>query len=86
MTSPTQVADRGVAEKCPLCGGALAAGETLFAVELGFGVAVVRHVPASVCETCGESWIEDDTAAKLEEIVERARRDQSQVEVLAYSD
>jgi len=73
-------------EQCPLCGGQLGPGETVFAVELGFGVTVVRHVPASVCETCGESWIEDDTAAKLEEIVERARRDQSQVDVMAYSD
>ena len=73
-------------EQCPLCGGPTGAGETVFAVELGFGVAVVRHVPAKVCETCGESWIEDETAAKLEQIVERARRDHSQVDVMAYSD
>jgi len=73
-------------ELCPLCGGRTGPGETLFAVELGFGVAVVRHVPASVCNTCGESWIEDNTAAKLEQIVERARREQRQVEVLAYSE
>ena len=73
-------------EQCPLCGGPMAPGETVFAVELGFGVAVVRHVPARVCDTCGESWIENNAAAKLEQIVQRARRDQSQVDVMAYSD
>lgn len=71
---------------CALCGGRTGPGETVFAVEFGFGVAVVRHVPARVCDTCGESWIEDDTAARLEQIVERARREESQVEVLAYSE
>jgi YgiT-type zinc finger domain-containing protein len=55
-------------ELCPLCGGTTGQGETVFAVELGTGVAVVRHVPARVCTTCGESWIDDDTAAKLEQI------------------
>ncbi|MFC1806584.1 type II toxin-antitoxin system MqsA family antitoxin [Planctomycetota bacterium] len=73
-------------DKCPVCRGALERGETLFAVELGFGVTVVRHVPASVCETCGESWIEDGTAARLEGVVDRARSEQRQVEVLAYSE
>lgn len=72
--------------QCPLCGGPMSPRETVFAVELGCGVAVVRHVPARVCDTCGESWLEDGTAAKLEETIERARRDQSQVEVMAYSD
>ena len=71
---------------CPLCGGRTGPGETVFAVELGSGVAVVRHVPARVCDTCGESWIEDRTAGKLEQMVDRVRREQSQVEVLAYSD
>ena len=71
-------------ELCPLCGGKTDLGEAVFAVELGFGVVVVRHVPATVCESCGESWLEDGTAARLEQMVEQARRDRGQVEVLAY--
>ncbi len=72
-------------DRCPLCGGRVGPGETTFTVELGFGVVVVRHVPALVCETCGESWFEDETAVNLERIVETARKEKSQVEVLAYS-
>lgn len=60
-------------------------GATVFTVELGFGVVVVRHVPARVCGSCGESWIEDETAANLERIVEAAREDKGPLEVLPNS-
>ncbi|MFW5923155.1 MAG: type II toxin-antitoxin system MqsA family antitoxin [Planctomycetota bacterium] len=79
MTSQTPT------EKCPICGGEMEGGETTFSVELGFGVVVVRHVPARVCQICGESWIEDSTAERLERIVDSARREKSEVEVLAYA-
>ncbi len=72
-------------EACPFCGGAVRAGTTTFTADLGFGVVVVRDVPAQVCDMCSESWVEDETARKLERIVEDARRERSQVEVLAYS-
>ena len=52
---------------CPLChGGNKQTGTTTFTVELGFGVVVIRKVPAQVCDQCGADWIEDDTAEKLE--------------------
>lgn len=66
---------------CPLCGGHEEPGTTLFAVDLKFGVVVVREVPALVCVQCGEATIEDPVAAKLEEIVAEARRKQAVVEV-----
>lgn len=68
-------------DKCPLCGGTKKEGQTTFTVELGFGVVVVRDVPATVCSQCGADWIEDVTAAKLEEIVNDARRKHHFVEV-----
>ena len=69
-------------DKCPLCGGRKAPGTTTFTAELGFGIAVVRKVKALVCDQCGEKWIQPDTARKLEEIVEGARRERRQVEIL----
>ena len=38
---------------CPLCGGAKRRGSTTFTADLGFGVVVIRNVPASVCGQCG---------------------------------
>lgn len=66
---------------CPLCGGEKKAGKTTFTVDLGFGVVVVREVPATVCSQCGADWIEDTIAGKLERIVEDARQRHNLVEV-----
>ena len=54
-------------------------------MELGFGVVVVRHVPAMVCVQCGADWIEDDVVAQLEKHVDEARQKHSQVAVVAYA-
>ena len=71
--------------KCPLCGGSKKAGRTTFTVDLGFGVVVVRDVPASVCSQCGADWIEDSIASKLEEIVNDARQKRHILEVTTLS-
>jgi YgiT-type zinc finger domain-containing protein len=70
---------------CPLCGGSKKSGRTTFTVDLGFGVVVVRDVPASVCSQCGADWIEDAIASKLEEIVNDARQKHRIVEVTTLS-
>ena len=71
--------------KCPLCGGSKRRGKTTFSVDLGFGVVVVRNVPATVCSQCGADWIEDSIANKLESIVNDARQRQNLVEVTSLS-
>jgi YgiT-type zinc finger domain-containing protein len=75
------MAIKSLPDECPLCGGAKGKGKTTFTVELGFGVVVVRDVPATVCSQCGADWIEDAVAAKLEEIVNDARKKHHTVEV-----
>ncbi len=70
---------------CPLCGGDKTQGKTTFTVDLGFGVVVVRDVPATVCSQCGADWISDAIAAQLEGIVEDARKKHHMVEVTSLS-
>ncbi|MEO8429120.1 MAG: type II toxin-antitoxin system MqsA family antitoxin [Verrucomicrobiota bacterium] len=72
-------------EICPLCGGRKTAGRTTFSADLGSGVVVVRNVRATVCSQCGEEWIDDETARKLEAIVVDARKKRSLVEVTSAS-
>jgi YgiT-type zinc finger domain-containing protein len=71
---------------CPLCGGRKASGKTTFTVDYGVGILVVRHVPALVCELCGEAWIEDSVADQLETIVEEARNKRIAVEVAEWEE
>ncbi len=70
---------------CPLCGGDKKPGTTTFTADLGFGVVVVRDVPATVCGQCGEDWIDDSIANQLEAIVNDARKKRLQVEVTSFS-
>jgi YgiT-type zinc finger domain-containing protein len=69
---------------CPLCGGDKQLGTTTFAVDLKSGVVVVREVPAMVCTKCGDAWIDDPVAAKLEEMVGEARRKHTMIEVTQW--
>ena len=71
-----------MSEPCPMCSGEIAAGQTTFTVDLGSGVVVVRHVPARVCKQCGEDWIQDPVAERLEKIVLDARTVGKIVEVI----
>ena len=66
---------------CPICGGMKYEGVTTFAADLGAGIVVVRHVPAMVCQQCGEEWVSDSVAERLEQVVEDARERKLQVEV-----
>ena len=72
-------------DQCPLCGGHKTSGETTFTADLGSGVVVVRRVQAMVCSQCGEDWIDDATARRLEQVVNEARLKHSEVEVTAFA-
>jgi len=58
---------------------------TTFTAELGFGVVVIRNVPATVCSQCGADWIADDVAGRIEALVEDARKKRLQVEVTSLA-
>lgn len=61
-------------DRCPLCGGAKKPGTTTFTADLGFGVVLIRNVPATVCSQCGTDWIADDVAVRIEEVVDDAQK------------
>jgi len=68
-------------DSCPLCGGKKVKGKTTFTADLGFGVVVIRQVPAMVCSQCGAEWMDDKIAEKVENIVNDARLKHHTVEV-----
>ena len=74
-----------IPKSCPLCSGHIEKGHTTFTADLGTGVVVVRKVPAWVCEQCGEDWIEDEIAEKLEVITLQAQANKSQLEMVSLA-
>lgn len=71
--------------QCPVCGGTKRRGTTTFTVDYKSGILVVRNVPAEICSQCGEEWIGDEVAAKLETVAETARKEKKQVEVVDFA-
>ena len=68
---------------CFICSGKVEKGTTTFVLDLKSSLIVIRNVPALVCTQCGEEWIEDYTAIELEQITERAKAHNRQVQVVS---
>ncbi|MCW5206521.1 type II toxin-antitoxin system MqsA family antitoxin [Desulfobulbus sp. F5] len=71
--------------QCPICGGSKTDGAITFTADLQETLVVVRGVPATVCALCGNEWLNDATAAALEQIVEDARKKSCLFEVAQFS-
>lgn len=70
---------------CPMCSGAKQRGTTTFTVDYTDGVLVVRNVPATICSQCGEEWIADADASRLEHFATVARKEKKQFEVVDFA-
>lgn len=71
--------------KCGICGSNTQRGTTTVSTDTGVGVVVVRGAEAHICSHCGEEWLTDAAAAQVEKIVRRARKDRTQIEVVALA-
>ena len=60
--------------KCMKCGKEAFKSTTTEAIELGFGVLVIRNIPCYKCVECDEIFYTGDVAQKIEEITERVKQ------------
>ena len=70
---------------CPICGGKKNNSTTSFTVDYNTGIVIVREVPAKVCSQCGEEWISDDIASKLEEIVSISKKQNQEIFIAKFN-
>ncbi len=78
-----RVPEHGSSRRCPLCRGSQVPGQTTFTADLQDRLVVIRHVPAWVCNQCGESFIDSDVARELEAMVASARARNAEVEIIS---
>jgi YgiT-type zinc finger domain-containing protein len=52
-------------------GGHLHDGVTTLTVERGSMTLVLKGVPARVCDTCGEGYVDEPTTQRVESVVDR---------------
>lgn len=70
---------------CPICGGLKTESETSFTANYNEGVIIIKEVPVTICQQCGEEWISDPVALKLEEIVTVVKKQRQEFFVAKYN-
>ena len=71
--------------KCVICKyGETAPGKATVTLEQDGATVVINDVPARVCTTCGEEYVDEATAARLLKIADEATRAGVQVDVRRY--
>jgi len=65
--------------------GTLHPGTTTVTVERDGTTIVIQGVPADVCDTCGEDYLEASIAAGLDEVLSRATASGVRFELRAYA-
>ncbi len=71
--------------KCVVCKqGEMQPGTTTMTLERNVTTVVFKNVPAEVCDTCGEAYLDAATTRQLLHVVEEAARLGVQVDVRSY--
>jgi YgiT-type zinc finger domain-containing protein len=72
--------------KCVICKtGETHPGSATVTLHRGETTVVVKGVPAEVCDTCGEYYLEEPVAQKLYDQAEEAARRRAEVEIVRYA-
>jgi YgiT-type zinc finger domain-containing protein len=66
------------------CGREAFKSTTTEAIELGFGVLVIRNIPCFKCTECDEVFYTGDVAQKIEEITDRVKLLIQEITVIDY--
>ena len=72
--------------KCMRCGKTAYKSMTSEAIELGFGLLVIRNIPCYKCEECDEIFYTGDVAQKIESIVAEAKQLMQETRVVYFDD
>ena len=71
--------------RCVICRqGNVRPGVTTVTLEPGGVTLVIKQVPARVCDTCGETYVDEDAAQRLLGIAEEVAGSGVQVDVREY--
>lgn len=70
--------------KCMRCGRDAYKSTTTEAIEMGFGLLVIRNIPCYKCEECDEIFYTGDVALKIERITETVRHLAQDITIIDY--
>jgi YgiT-type zinc finger domain-containing protein len=76
--------NEGVPKPCPLCGGQLSAQIATIPFVLGKTIAVIKQVPAEVCDSCGEPFLQAEATDAVTDLLDKALASSAEVSVMTY--
>jgi YgiT-type zinc finger domain-containing protein len=71
--------------KCMKCGREAYKSTTSEAIEMKFGLLVIRNIPCYKCEECDEIFYTGDVVQKLEEITEKVKLLMQEFTIVDYN-
>jgi YgiT-type zinc finger domain-containing protein len=74
----------GAPKLCPLCGGQLSVELATIPFVLGTTVAVIKQVPAEVCDACGEPFLHAEATDVVNALLDKALASSAEVSVMTY--
>ena len=74
----------GASKPCPLCGGQLSVELATIPFVLGKSVAVIKQVPAEVCDTCSEPFLHAEATDVVGSLLEKVLASSAEVSVMTY--
>jgi YgiT-type zinc finger domain-containing protein len=70
---------------CAVCKqGTTSPGKATVTLERNGSTLVFKHVPARVCENCGEEYVDEEAARRVLKIADEAARAGVQVDIREY--
>lgn len=70
--------------KCMRCGKDVYKSTTAEAIEMDFGLLVIRNIPCYKCSECDEIFYSGDVALKIEEITETVKQFSQELTIIDY--
>ena len=74
----------GKVMKCMKCGKEAYKSTTTEAIEMGFGLLVIRNIPCYKCDECDEIFYTGDVTEKIERISETVKSLMQEVTIVDY--
>lgn len=71
--------------KCMKCGGDACKSTTSEAIEMEFGLLVIRNIPCFKCKECDEVFYTGDVVQKIEAITERVKTLMQEITIIDYN-
>ncbi len=70
-------------QQCAVCGGVLQDGTITYTQVIGESVAIVKEVPAVICQQCGEEYLSSHTVTAIQQAITEGTG-QTKTEVPVY--